>query len=139
MGAQTNSNQNQVYFDTDANQYYTMSGQPQQNYYGSGFINNNRNQGQRNYLGEVLGNINNKSMVDQMIQRAQMASQNANVPNVADLFPYMNTNYQPYAQQQAPMMQTPSAPMQSSGAGRFLNAGNNTNAPALNYGVNTVA
>lgn len=78
------------------------------------------------------------SMVEEMIKRAQMASQNVNVPNIADLFPYMNTNYQPYAQQQAPMMQTPSAPMQSSGAGRFLNAGDNTNAPALNYGVNTV-
>ena len=74
------------------------------------------------------------SMTDEMLERARMASQNVNVPTIADLFPLMMQNYQ--APQMGQMMPQGQAPMQSSGAGRFL--GETDSAPALNFGVNTV-
>jgi hypothetical protein len=74
------------------------------------------------------------SMTDIMLERARQASQNVNVPSIADLFPLMMQNYQ--APQMGQMMPQGQAPMQSSGAGRFL--GETDIAPALNFGVNTV-
>ena len=74
------------------------------------------------------------SMTDIMLERARQASQNVNVPSIADLFPLMMQNYQ--APQMGQMMPQGQAPMQSSGAGRFL--GETDSAPALNFGVNTV-
>lgn len=76
-------------------------------------------------------------MVAQMVARAQQASQNVNVPTLAELFPYMNQN--PFLG-----MQQGSIPTQNmSGAGRFLGQGmtnmqqapsNMPMAPQMNYG-----
>ena len=116
-------NQNQVYFDPQTNQYYTMGGS---NQFGL------RNQ--RNYIGEIMNKTANKSMTDELLERARQASQNVNVPSIADLFPLMMQNYQ--APQMGQMMTQGQSPMQSSGAGRFL--GTSDTAPNLNFGVNTV-
>ena len=75
-----------------------------------------------------------KSMTNEMLERARMASQNVNVPTIADLFPLMMQNFQPMPMTQAQAQGQ--MPMQSSGAGRFLNASDT--APNLNFGVNTV-
>ena len=71
-----------------------------------------------------------KSMTNEMLERARMASQNVNVPTIADLFPLMMQNLQLAQMTQA------QAPMQSSGAGRFL--GTSDTAPSLNFSNNTV-
>jgi hypothetical protein len=118
----TSTNQNQVFFDPQTNQYYTMN-----NTFGG--INRN----QRNYIDQIMNKAPNKSMTDQMLERARMASQNVNVPTIAELFPLMTQGYQ-----SMPMMQGQGQgqmPMQSSGAGRFL--GMNETAPSLNFSNNT--
>jgi hypothetical protein len=118
-------NQNQVYFDPQTSQYYTIGST-------SPFGSINYNRTQRNYIDDIMNKPDTKSMTNEMLERARMASQNVNVPSIADLFPLMMQNYQP-----APMMQGQAqAPMQSSGAGRFLSASDT--APNLNFGVNTV-
>jgi hypothetical protein len=75
-------------------------------------------------------------MTNEMLERARMASQNVNVPSIADLFPLMMQNYQAMPMMQGQVQGQGQMPMQSSGAGRFLNTSDT--APNLNFGVNTV-
>jgi hypothetical protein len=117
-------NQNQVYFDPQTNQYYTMGGS---NQFGL------RNQ--RNYIGEIMNKTANKSMTDELLERARQASQNFNVPSIADLFPLMMQNFQPMPMMQGQVQGQGQMPMQSSGAGRFLSASDTT--PSLNFSNNT--
>ncbi|HEY7867367.1 MAG TPA: hypothetical protein VIC51_15350 [Psychromonas sp.] len=77
-----------------------------------------------------------KSMTNEMLERARMASQNVNVPSIADLFPLMMQNIQPMPMMQGQGQGQGQMPMQSSGAGRFLSTSDT--APNLNFGVNTV-
>jgi hypothetical protein len=121
-------NQNQVYFDPQTNQYYTIGSTSP-----FGSINYNRNQ--RNYIDNIMNKPDTKSMTNEMLERARMASQNVNVPSIADLFPLMMQNFQPMPMMQGQVQGQGQMPMQSSGAGRFLSASDTT--PSLNFSNNT--
>ena len=113
---------NAVYFDADANQYYTLnSPSSASNWGGAGGFFNPMLRGlgmgnfakDRNYLGAVLGGANNKSMVDEIMANRQPYEYN--VPSLASLFPSMQNAMQPAAM---PMQGNPF--QGGSGAGRFM-------------------
>ena len=106
MGIGNPQASNQVYWDANAGQYYTF---------------NPYSQDSKTYLGDVLNTVNNatnknKSIVDEMVARANAAAQNVNVPTLAQLFPSL----------QAPMQNNMNMQMPSYGAGRFLSPSMNT-------------
>lgn len=80
--------ENTVYWDADANQYYTLNNGANagfNNYFMGNPMFSGMAQGQRNYLGAVLGGANNKSMVEEMM--ANKTPYQYNVPSLSNMFP----------------------------------------------------
>ncbi len=108
---------NTVYWDADANQYYTLNSSASDSNWGAaGGLFNPMLRGlgmgnlakDRNYLGAVLGGVNNKSMVEEMM--ANRKPYQYNTPSLASLFPSMQGAMQPAVM-----------PKGNAGAGRFMN------------------
>jgi hypothetical protein len=134
MGIGSSQPNNAVYLDDQNNQYYTLnSPQSASNWGGAGGFFNPllRTVGlgdfaqDRNYLGQANNQFNNSSVVNEMLARANSASNNVKNINMSSLFPYMQyqsaLTQQPQQMQQSQQSMQPS--MQSSaqsGAGRFL-------------------
>jgi len=121
MGTGQSQPSNAVYWDADANQYYTLNNGANagfNNYFMGNPMFSGMAEGQRNYLGSVLGKSNNKSMVDTNTARAKAAyeavlSNLSSSPayNQSAIFPGLSSPSNTQASQ---------SPMNMSGAGRFL-------------------
>lgn len=119
MGIGQSQPSNAVYWDADANQYYTLGSQssnPVSSIYGT--MSNIMNPGAKNYLGATLGSVNNKSMVDENTARAKAAYE-AVLSNLASSPAYNQSAMFPGLSSPSDT-QVSQAPMNMYGAGRFL-------------------
>jgi hypothetical protein len=121
MGIGQSQPSNAVYWDANENQYYTLNNGANagfNNYFMGNPILSGMAEGQRNYLGSVLGKSNNKSMVDTNTARAKAAYE-AVLSNLSSSPAYNQSAMFPGLSSPSDT-QVSQAPMNMYGAGRFL-------------------